>query len=155
MPAYADQDGDQPSPTLDEAIHVRHFIFNYLDYKLWRRFTGADGDPKSACVDVVAFRFRYRNSVEHFYPQHPNQDHRHESLDSGHLHAFGYLRIMTRPQNSQRSNLMPAAKIGQYHARDQSLNFQLMAEVLWHHNAEPLQDCHLELLHRNIIRGPH
>lgn len=69
------------------------------------------------------FRFRYRKSVEHFYPVQPERD----PLPIDVVNQFGNLCIMGRDENSRRSNLMPKAKINQYLSSDQSLKFQLMA----------------------------
>ena len=109
---------------LNEGVHVPHFVFNALDYRLWRDATANPG-AHPATLDVAGFRFRYRKSVEHFYPQHP--DAPHEDLGQSLVDEFGNLCLMTRSENSQRSNLVPEAKIKQYVSKAQSLKFQLMA----------------------------
>ena len=50
----------------DYAFGVRtpHIVFNYLDYLLWK-------ENKEKYEDFV---FEFRNSVEHWYPQHPSED---------------------------------------------------------------------------------
>ncbi|MRB24861.1 DUF1524 domain-containing protein, partial [Bacillus thuringiensis] len=45
-------------------------------------------------VKVSDFEFKYRNSVEHFYPQNPNQAENHKRLEDEHLNNFGNLCIM-------------------------------------------------------------
>lgn len=109
---------------LDDGVRVPHFVFNALDYRLWRDATANPG-AHPATLDVAGFRFRYRKSVEHFYPQHP--DAPHEDLGQSLVDEFGNLCLMTRSENSQRSNLVPEAKIKQYVSKAQSLKFQLMA----------------------------
>ena len=118
---------------LDRGTSVPHFVFNYLDYVLWHRHVvlgvslPVEVDP--AHVDARAFRFRYRTSVEHFYPQHVDESQGHEQLGSEVVDQFGNLCLMTRSDNSGRSNLMPDAKIRQYDSSSQSLKFQFMAAL--------------------------
>lgn len=74
-------------------VDTPHIVFNYLDYLLWR-----DGQDKD-------FEFEFRNSVEHWYPQNPeNKDH-WDNVD-----MFGNLCIIQRHINSKFSNLTPEAK---------------------------------------------
>ena len=103
---------------------VQHFLFNYLDYLLWREYV-VDGKLARRGVEPDEFRFRYRKSVEHFYPVQPER----EVLPIEVVNQFGNLCIMGRDENSRRSNLMPKAKINQYLSSDQSLKFQLMASI--------------------------
>ncbi|WP_276534008.1 DUF262 domain-containing protein [Terracoccus luteus] len=118
---------------LDSGTAVRHFVFNYLDYVLWRAYI-VDGEQAPPEVKVSEFRFRYRTSVEHFYPVAPERD----PLPYETVNQFGNLCIMGREENSRRSNLMPKAKIHQYLSSDQSLKFQLMAAMA---NAEDAWDA--------------
>ncbi|MEZ5160244.1 MAG: HNH endonuclease family protein [Marmoricola sp.] len=76
-----------------------------------------------------SYRFRYRTSVEHFYPQHPDPGGNIEPLGRAIVDLFGNLCLMSRSENSKRSNLAPEAKVGQYRSDAQSLKFQLMAAV--------------------------
>ena len=113
---------------LDRGTLVPHFAFNYLDYLLWRGLT--EGSLQDfAGVPYTSFRFRYRTSVEHFYPQHPDPESQIERLDASIVDRFGNLCLMSRSENSKRSNLAPAAKINQYRSERQSLKFQLMAAI--------------------------
>lgn len=115
---------------LDSGTAVRHFVFNYLDYLLWRAYV-VEGEPGPSDVKASDFRFRYRTSVEHFYPVAPERD----PLTYEIVNQFGNLCIMGREENSRRSNLMPKAKIHQYLSSDQSLKFQLMASMANAENA--------------------
>jgi len=86
---------------------VRMFVFNYLDYLLWKdkatEIRSADGkiDYKSG------FRFSMNNSVEHFSPQTPKAN---EKLDLVTLHSFGNLCLLTNSDNSSLSNDGPEQK---------------------------------------------
>lgn len=112
---------------LNIGTSVPHFAFNYLDYLLWRGLI--NGDLHHEGVAYQSFRFRYRTSVEHFYPQHPDPDSQIDRLDTGIVDRFGNLCLMSRPENSKRSNLAPAAKISQYRSDRQGLKFQVMAAI--------------------------
>jgi hypothetical protein len=45
-----------------------NFIFNYLDYLLWLKYKESDSKIKN-------FKFTFRSSVEHYYPQNPMPGH--------------------------------------------------------------------------------
>ncbi|MCS6710688.1 DUF262 domain-containing protein [Brachybacterium sp. EF45031] len=126
---------------------VPNFLFNVLDYILWsahlesaiqwsaHRKSAADrilnllAQEERTALDQGApkFRFRYRTSVEHFYPVQPSPGH--ERLPIEQADHFGNLCVMTRTENSRRNNLMPLPKVGQFTAEDQSLKFSLMAAL--------------------------
>ena len=109
----------------DSGVDTPNYIFNFLDFVLWYQEThGANRGIKA-----TDFEFKYRNSVEHFYPQNPNADEGHEKLPPEELNNFGNLCIMARGHNSLRSNLMPDAKIKEFKATDQSLKFELMQKL--------------------------
>lgn len=79
----------------DKGTAVPNFIFNLLDYKLWKK-------EKDKYKD---FEFTYRDSVEHFYPQNPIGGKPVENVDS-----FGNLCLITSEMNSRLNNLLPSAK---------------------------------------------
>ena len=130
---------DQGKDVLDKGVDVPNFIFNYLDYCLARLPETKQVDSITQLAGVSqgdqiinamrSFGFRYRTSVEHFYPQHPDTGQDHQYLSEVELNRFGNLCIMSRSENSRRSNLMPTAKIEQFASRQQSLKFQVMAAV--------------------------
>lgn len=82
---------------LNKGTNVENFIFNYLDYLLWK--------SKSTTED---FSFAFRSSVEHFYPQNPMENI--EKLDNETLDCFGNLCLITKSENSRLSNFTPKAK---------------------------------------------
>ena len=105
----------------DYAFGVRtpHIVFNYLDYLLWK-------SDKEAYKDFV---FEFRNSVEHWYPQHPS-DGSIELWDE--RDVFGNLCIISRSVNSKFSNLSPASKMDTYRGMVQkgSLKLRKMGEII-------------------------
>ena len=99
----------------DKGTYVPNFIFNLLDYKLWKN--GKDKD----------FEFTYRDSVEHFYPQNPISGKSVENVDS-----FGNLCLITSDMNSRLNNLLPLAKrdIWKASKSQQSIKLSKMLEML-------------------------
>ena len=92
-----------------------------MDYLLWLRRAGGLDESH-----YTSYRFRYRSSVEHFYPQQPDPDSQIDQLGREVVDRFGNICLMSRSENSRRSNFAPAAKIGQFRSDRQSLKFQAM-----------------------------
>ena len=105
----------------DYAFGVRtpHIVFNYLDYLLWK-------ENKEKYEDFV---FEFRNSVEHWYPQHPS-DGTIEPWDG--RDVFGNLCIISRSVNSKFSNLSPESKMKSYKKMVQkgSLKLRIMGDII-------------------------
>jgi len=87
-------------------VQTPRIVFNFLDYLLWKKDKGKYSD----------FQFEFRNSVEHWYPQHPSQGTfeawsvkypAEEKL----IDSFGNLCLITRRVNSRFSNQSPEAKM--------------------------------------------
>lgn len=88
--------------SLDKGTDVENFIFNYLDFILWKK--EVDG--------ARIFDFAFRSSVEHYYPQNPiAKDHK---LDASIYNLFGNLCLISSSKNSKLSNHMPEAKKDYY-----------------------------------------
>ena len=100
-------------------VRTPHIVFNYLDYLLWKK-------AKKTHKDFV---FEFRNSVEHWYPQHPS-DGSIEPWDE--RDVFGNLCIISRSVNSKFSNLSPASKMDTYRGMVQkgSLKLRKMGEII-------------------------
>ena len=100
-------------------VRTPHIVFNYLDYLLWKK-------AKKTHKDFV---FEFRNSVEHWYPQHPS-DGTIEPWDG--RDVFGNLCIISRSVNSKFSNLSPASKMDTYRGMVQkgSLKLRKMGEII-------------------------
>ena len=97
---------------------IPNFIFNRLDYLLWKNKKG----------NYQKFRFTFRSSVEHFYPQNPDIKNRDEDIQ-GVLHSIGNLCLITSNMNSKFTNNMPLAKKANFSKSDyNSLKLSLMME---------------------------
>ena len=86
---------------------VEHFAFNFFDYLLWKRTMERD----TRGIESRSFTFKYRNSVEHFYPQDPFEGN---PIDERHLQSFGNLFLVTNSTNSGLSNRLPRKKAQVY-----------------------------------------
>lgn len=86
---------------LNNGTAVENFIFNYLDYLLWKTTT-----------NFKNFEFTFRSSVEHYYPQNPMEGNK--ELEKEYLNNFGNLCLISSSKNSRLSNYMPQAKKDHY-----------------------------------------
>lgn len=84
---------------LNMGVNTPHIVFNYLDYLIWK-------SDKTKYADFV---FEFRNSVEHWYPQHPSEN-TFDCWPQEEVDNFGNLCIVQRNINSKFSNMAPAAK---------------------------------------------
>ena len=105
------------------------YAFNFVDYILWKNREELGRKYKGVKFDH--FKFAYRRSIEHLFPQHPNSDEKIEKMDDQFLHSFGNLCIITDSQNSKFGNLVPSAKYKQWEGifDRQSLKLQIMANI--------------------------
>ena len=119
-------------------------ILTYLDYILYRECVISAQDSKIKQKLQNAFKaigsvnlknlqeweFKFRNSIEHFYPQNPSKDSI-ERMDDETLNSFGNLALVTTSGNSQFSNLAPSAKLTMRpNIITQSLKLILMSEYI-------------------------
>lgn len=101
-------------------INTPHIVLNYLDYLLWKE------NP----TKYADFTFEFRNTIEHWFPQHPSNEMfgkwPQEKVDH-----FGNICLLQRGYNSKFSNLEPHSKKNSYSnmiARG-SIKLRLMAEL--------------------------
>ncbi len=98
---------------------ISRIVFTYLDYLLW-----TDRQKPE-------FRFSFRNSIEHFYPQHPDEQQSGERVSDQCLHLLGNLALVSVGANSKFSNSLPKAKAENFRTtiEIQSPKLQMMAET--------------------------
>lgn len=109
----------------DNSVPV--YAFNLTDYVLWKNREMLDSDFKK--INFDDFHFTYRRSIEHWYPQNPNETEGKERLSDDLLHCFGNLCLIVASQNSAFGNLNPGAKLDNWRRifGNQSLKLQMMA----------------------------
>ena len=110
-------------------FHIERIVFTYLDYLLFR-------DRNEPSIKKMApanysvpnnWSFQFRNSIEHFFPQHP--DSSFQPWDNETLNCFGNLALITVSGNSKFSNLPPKGKIEYPAVAAQSLKLLWMAAM--------------------------
>ncbi|MEK4757939.1 HNH endonuclease family protein [Macrococcus sp. FSL W8-0367] len=106
-------------------FQIEHIVFNYLNYLLYR--DGYEDEQKQVITKLSNWEFQFRNSIEHFYPQHPlNGDVWDEH---GELNSFGNLALISVSGNSMFSNRIPEEKSKVEHIVNQSLKLEIMAHI--------------------------
>ncbi|MCP9075026.1 DUF262 domain-containing HNH endonuclease family protein [Streptococcus sp. CF4-2] len=127
------------------------YAFNFVDYVLWKN---REELKKDYDIEFKDFRFAYRRSVEHWYPQNPNGHDGESQLPAEFLHSFGNLCIITDSQNSKFGNSYPESKLAQWKREDifkrQSLKLQMMAEITSKKNRWDI--CEIQSLEKEIKR---
>jgi hypothetical protein len=103
---------------LDRGTSVENFVFNYLDYILWKN--NSEGSS--------TYEFSFNSSVEHYYPQNPiSSEHK---IPSSIYDLFGNLCLISSSKNSRLSNHMPEAKKDFYYkVGSDSLKQRLMMNI--------------------------
>ena len=128
------------------------YAFNFVDYVLWKN---REELKKAYEVQFEDFKFAYRRSIEHWFPQHPNSDEIVEKMDDKFLHSFGNLCIITDSQNSKFGNLVPSAKYKQWEGifNRQSLKLQMMADVTVKNDKWGI--CEIQFMEKEVERYVH
>ena len=128
------------------------YAFNFVDYVLWKN---REELKKDYDIEFKDFKFAYRRSIEHWFPQHPNSDERVEKMDDQFLHSFGNLCIITDSQNSKFGNLVPSAKYKQWEGifDRQSLKLQMMADITVKNDKWGI--CEIQSMEKEVERYVH
>ncbi len=119
---------------LNAGTNVPNFIFNRLDYLLWKNKLGK----------YDTFRFTFRSSVEHFYPQTPTNGE--PPLKDNVLHKFGNLCLISPSMNSTFSNRAPRDKAQLGKEQNLSLKLSLMMAQAENWNAKTIDQHGEEML---------
>lgn len=102
-----------------EGFNISRIVFTYVDYLLL------------AEVRKPEFRFTFRNSIEHFYPQHPDEQQVGAVVSTGYLNLLGNLALVSVGANSKFSNSLPMSKAQNFQTtiEAQSPKLHMMAEI--------------------------
>ena len=126
-----------------QGFGIDRIVFTYLDYILVR-----DQNKNDSFKD---FHFQFRNSIEHFYPQHPDKSQSFNEWDDEYLNNFGNLALVTVKANSKFSNSIPKSKVADNpNTIKQSPKLILMEKVLKENNNNWTEN--LALQHGNDMK---
>lgn len=121
-----------------KGFEIERIVFSYLDYLLANHEEYASRVPRD-------WQFQFRNSVEHFHPQHPDNG---VIWDNDSLNSFGNLALITVSANSRFSNAVPIAKCEYEDNIKQSVKLMIMSEIAkkngW--NVEEMQTHEREMI---------
>ena len=127
------------------------YAFNFVDYVLWKN---REELKKDYDIEFKDFKFAYRRSIEHWYPQNPNGQDGESQLPAEFLHSFGNLCIITDSQNSRFGNSYPEAKLEQWEREGifhrQSLKLQMMAKITSKKNRWDI--CEIQSMEKEVER---
>lgn len=83
----------------------KHYWFQKLEYLLWKNW------PEDNKTDEFKnFRITSKNSIEHIYPQNPENRIQHPVIEKYALDSYGNLVLLSVSQNSEYSNKSVAVK---------------------------------------------
>jgi hypothetical protein len=115
---------------LHQGTGVQNFVFNRLDYLLWKHLSEGNSVGKiskeSLGEHFTSFQFAFRTSVEHYFPQtDPSGAKKMDDVD-----RFGNLCLISPSSNSRLSNYSPQDKKKFYHEnnRAESLKQAIMMD---------------------------
>ncbi len=122
---------------LNRGTGTERFIFNYLDYILWRKYIDEFKGKEKTITDsdsllgriasnkekFNSFQFRQNNSVEHLHPQSKVDELEEDKMESDYndknkiLNNFGNLCLISRDSNSKYNDYGFKAKKEQFPKR--------------------------------------
>lgn len=125
---------------LPQEFAISRIVFTYLDFLLLSE--GAKRD----------FKFQFRTSIEHFYPQRPVETPPAKHVTDKSLHYLGNLALVSVSANSRFGNLLPLAKVETFYETivKQSPKLELMAKIAKDGNG--WGDAEVEAHHQNMLR---
>lgn len=123
LQAYVRQKVREAFSFADEPVgfNISRVVFAYLDYLLI---------VNNRVPDLASdYMFSFRTSVEHFYPQSPDEQQSGERVSPANLHKLGNLALVSVGANSKFNNSLPLAKATNYRQtiETQSPKMHLMA----------------------------
>lgn len=116
---------------LNGGTQIQNYVFNYLDYLLWRNNKTAEYKI-GAKIILKASEFSFSNSrtsVEHYFAQ--NRMNKDEHISEELLDQFGNLCLISHHQNSALSDKSTGEKRAKYESKDlacQSIKQAIMLE---------------------------
>ncbi|MBQ3288959.1 MAG: DUF262 domain-containing protein [Kiritimatiellae bacterium] len=117
----------------NQGVQTPNIVLNYLDYLLWEQKSQLASKQGFAHLFDKPFEFEFRNSVEHWYPQHPDADAdgcpEWGAMDNAHgvVDRFGNLALLQSNINAHFSNQPPRGKCGYETTKSGSVKLRIMA----------------------------
>ncbi|MCB9426628.1 MAG: DUF262 domain-containing protein [Flavobacteriales bacterium] len=93
----------------------KHYWFQKLEYVLWKTWPENNKTNK-----FNNFRITSKNSIEHIYPQNPENRIQHPNIEKDVLDSFGNLVLLSVSQNSEYSNKSVAVKRSMFNEKQNS-----------------------------------
>ncbi|WP_446898901.1 DUF262 domain-containing protein [Clostridium sp. LBM24168] len=130
LEGYCKDKVNESNYKIARGFDLERIVFTYLDYILYR--DGYSYRGKQIILPLKDdWQFQFRNSIEHFYPQHPVDIEPSIKWHSDDLNGFGNLALITVSGNSKFSNLPPEGKVKSYPSIiEQSLKLKIMKEMI-------------------------
>ena len=148
---YAEERLFTEDKTIKKYGAIPVYAFNFVDYVLWKN---REELKKDYDIEFKDFKFAYRRSIEHWFPQNPNGQDGESQLPAEFLHSFGNLCIITDSQNSRFGNSYPEAKLEQWEREGifprQSLKLQMMAKITSKKNRWDI--CEIQSMEKEVER---
>lgn len=117
---------------------IPRIVFTYLDYLLAAKTAGG-----------LDFMFTFRNSIEHFHPQHPDAEIRDiygRLVDPQDRELLGNLALLTVRDNSKFTNLPPSEKAKARYIVASSPKLELMAKNAADWGTDSIRAHHREMV---------
>ncbi len=116
-----------------EGTKFRHYWFQKLEYVLWKNWEWGKTE------EFKNFRITSKNSVEHIYPQHPENRTQHPKIQDEFLHSFGNLVLLSVSQNSEYSNKSVSVKQSMFKEKKSSYDTLKSYYVFTYPNWTPVE----------------
>ena len=94
----------------------KHYWFYKLEYILWKNWENRDESK------FKNYRITSKNSVEHIYPQNPENEMENPKLEAKYLNSFGNLVLLSVSQNSEYSNKSVGVKRSMFQEKSNSFD---------------------------------
>lgn len=107
----------------------KHYWFYKLEYILWKNWINRDE------LRFKNYRITSKNSVEHIYPQNPENVMENPKLEAEDLNSFGNLVLLSVSQNSEYSNKSVGVKKTMFQEKSDSYDtlksFYIFSNEKW------------------------
>ncbi|MCL1670776.1 DUF262 domain-containing protein [Elizabethkingia ursingii] len=112
----------------------KHYWFQKLEYILWKNWEDKEDEK------YKKYKITSKNSVEHIYPQNPENRIQHPEIHDNDLHSFGNLVLLSVSQNSEYSNKSVSVKKSMFQEKTETYDtlksFHIFKDQIeWNTNA--------------------